>query len=126
MSTTDNDDCARQRMIVFSTSGRSEVFQDFQRRQTARAAHDSAARMRGRSAHIEVLDRRPKPRLSRDWAQKEKLLKRKLALKNIALAQAPLALQIERRKDLLCRMMFLKLGACSAIVSITLLPKASL
>src|SRR5437868_12820537 len=53
--------------------------------------------MGGRAAHIQVSDRRPKTRIARHRPQEEKLLERKLALKNVALAQTKLALQIERR-----------------------------
>ncbi len=37
-----------------------------------------------------------------DWTQEEQLFERKLTLENVAFAQSPLALQIERRNDLAC------------------------
>src|SRR5919108_577229 len=73
----------------------SRILQNFQRCQTARRSHDAAARMCGRAAQIKVLDRRSILRPARYGTQEEKLLQRKLALKNIALAQPELAFQIE-------------------------------
>ena len=63
-------------------------------------AHDAAAGMRGRSAHVQVLDRRAVLRPARDRTQEEKLLERKLALEDVAFGQAELAFEVERRDDL--------------------------
>ena len=63
-------------------------------------AHDAAAGMRCRSAHVEILDRRAVLRPSRHRPQEEKLLERKLALENIAFAQSEFAFEIERRHHL--------------------------
>ncbi len=55
----DDDDIARfSHALLHGTSGRLPIFQNFERRQTSRRAHDAAARMRGRSAHVKVLDGR--------------------------------------------------------------------
>src|SRR5215469_2131573 len=72
------------------------VLENFQRRQTAVRAHDAAAWVGGRSAHVEILNRRPILRPSRNRPQEEELLQRKLTLEDVAFAQSPLALQIER------------------------------
>src|SRR5216683_2895143 len=64
------------------------------------AAHDSAARMRRRTANVEVLDWRPELRPPCDGAEEEQLLQRKLTLKNVAFAEAELALKIKRRDHL--------------------------
>src|SRR5579862_3131389 len=57
--------------------------------------------MRRRTAHVEILDRRAELRVSRHRAQEEKLFQRKLTLKNVSFGKTPLALQIERRHNLL-------------------------
>ena len=81
--------------------GRSlDVFQDFERREASGPAHDAAAGMRCRSAHVEILDGRAELRVSRHRPQEEKLLERKLALENVAFAQSPLAFEVERRHHL--------------------------
>src|SRR5579862_6538423 len=51
--------------------------------------------MRGRTAHVEILNRSSILRPPRHWAQEKKLFQRKLALEDVALAQSPLALEIE-------------------------------
>src|SRR5580700_8322532 len=82
--------------------GRSlNVFQNFQRGQPAVGAHDAASGMRGRSAHVEILDRRAI--LSPAWhgPQEEELFERKLSLEDVSLGQSPLALEIEWSDDLL-------------------------
>ena len=56
--------------------------------------------MRGRAAHVEVADGRAVLRPARDGTKKEELLERQLALEDVALGQAPLALEVERRDDL--------------------------
>src|SRR5690242_10769497 len=76
------------------------VFQDDLARQAAIRAHDAAARMRRRSAHVEIVDWRAVIRPSRDGTQEEKLFERKLALKNISLREAKFSLEIERRQHL--------------------------
>src|SRR5208283_3434480 len=56
--------------------------------------------MRGRAAHVEISNRRSEARVARRGAQKEKLLEGKFALEDVALAQPPLAFEIERSDDL--------------------------
>src|SRR5216683_530166 len=58
------------------------------------------ARMGRGSAHIKVLDGRAELRPARYWSQEEELLERKLALEDIAFAQAKIAFQIKRRDHL--------------------------
>ena len=84
------------------TSGPSElpVAQDLLGGVLAVRAHDAAAGMRRRAAHIEVANRRRVLRPSRGRPQKEQLLERQLALEDVAFRQAPLALEIERRQHL--------------------------
>src|ERR671925_278706 len=77
------------------------VFQDDLTCQAAIRAHDAATWMCRRAAHVEIFDWRAVIGPSRDRAQKEKLFKRKFALKNISLRQAKFALEIERRQHLL-------------------------
>src|SRR5205807_1592378 len=72
------------------------IFQNFQSGEPAGHAHHAAARMGGRATHIEVLDRRAELRKTRSRTQEEKLLQRKLALKDVALAESEVALQIQR------------------------------
>src|SRR5690348_13323954 len=78
----------------------SAVFEDFQRGKPAGSAHNSAARVCCRAAHIKVLDGRAELRVSRDWAQKEKLFERKFALEDVALAQPKLTFEVQRREHL--------------------------
>src|SRR5437016_3009511 len=87
-----------------------EIFKDFQGGQPSVRAHNSAARMGCRSAHVEILDRRAISRPARNRTQEEKLLQRQLALKNVAFAQAELALQVERGQHLLVEDDFLQVG----------------
>src|ERR1700678_3710609 len=56
--------------------------------------------MRGRAAHVKLLNRRAIARPSRRGTQKEKLLERKFALKNISFGQSSRALDIQRRDEL--------------------------
>ena len=63
-------------------------------------AHDSAAGMRRRAAHVEAADRRAVLRPAGRGAQEEQLLERQLALEDVAFGQAPLALEVERREHL--------------------------
>ena len=56
--------------------------------------------MRGRTAHIKVANRRAVLRPSRHRAQKEQLLQREFALKDVAFRQAELALDVQWREHL--------------------------
>src|SRR5207302_1945724 len=56
--------------------------------------------VRGRTAHIEVADGRAVVGPDGDRTKEEKLFERKLALENIALREAELALEIERGEHL--------------------------
>src|ERR1044072_8499618 len=76
------------------------ILQHLQRRIPSRRAHDPAARMRRRTAHVKVLDRRAVLRPTRRGPQKEELFERQLALENIPFRQTKIALQIERRQHL--------------------------
>ena len=94
MAATDDHDVA---LLLGQLRLPLEVFQNFESRQPPGRAHDAAAGMRGRSAHVEVLDRRAELRPSRHRPQEEELLQRELALEDVAFAQSELAFQIERR-----------------------------
>src|SRR4029079_4171327 len=72
------------------------IREDLHRCVSFRRAHDPAAWMRRRSAHVEIGNRRAILRPSWCGTQKEQLLEGQLALKDVALRQAPLALEIER------------------------------
>src|SRR5215831_4720152 len=85
---------------VSATLSHLPVFQDFERGQAAGCSHDPAARMGCRSAHVQVLNRSAERGISRHGAQEEQLFKRKLSLEDVALAQSPLALQVERSDNL--------------------------
>src|SRR5262245_50004737 len=74
--------------------------EDLERSVAAWRPHDAAARMGGRPAHEEVLDRRPILSPARHRPKEQQLFERELTLKDVALGQTPLALQIERRHDL--------------------------
>ena len=63
-------------------------------------AHDAAAGMRRRSAHVEVAHRRLVLRPARRRPQEEQLLERQLALEDVAFGQAEVALDVERRQHL--------------------------
>src|ERR1700685_1650904 len=81
--------------------GRSpEIFQHLQCGQASGRAHYSTAGMRGRAAHVQILDGRAEARVARRGTQEEKLFERKLALENVALAQSPLAFEVKRGNDL--------------------------
>src|SRR6185437_15806780 len=80
---------------------RPDIFQNLQRRQPSGGAHDAAAWMSGRPAHIKVLNGSAELRVSGYGTQEEKLLQRELALKDVALAESELAFQVERREHLL-------------------------
>jgi len=81
--------------------------------------------MRSRAAHVKILDRRAKRGVTWCWAQEEKLFERKLALKNISFAQAPLKFEIERCDDLPVQDDVFDIGRVSAMVLTTVSPKAS-
>src|SRR5260370_15780973 len=76
--------------------GSLHVFEDFERCQTSRRAHNSAARMRRRATDVEVLDRRPEPRPPCNVTEEKQLLQREFTLKNVAFAEAELSLEIKR------------------------------
>ncbi len=76
MSAADDDDVAvRCRGSFFGHGlGRSlEVFKNFESSQPTRSAHDAAARMRRRPAHIKILDGRTELRPARHRPQEEEL-----------------------------------------------------
>src|SRR5580700_667431 len=56
--------------------------------------------MRGGAAHVKVVNRRAVVGPSRDRTEEKKLLEGELALENIALREAKLALEVERRENL--------------------------
>src|SRR5262245_6471714 len=78
----------------------SRLLQYPHRRIPARRAHDSSSGMRRGAAHVELSDRRAVLCPAGRGAQEEQLFERQLPLKDVALGQAPLALEIERRDDL--------------------------
>src|ERR1700732_1810040 len=80
-----------------------DVFENFESGEASGSAHDAAAGMRSRAAHVEILDGGAEARVARGWTQEEKLLQRKLALEDVALAQSPLAFEVERGDDLLVK-----------------------
>src|SRR5438874_6921649 len=80
-----------------------KIFENFERREPSGSAHDSAARMGRRSAHVEVLNRRAELGPAGHRTQEEKLLEREFSLEDVTFAQSPLALQVERRDNLLVK-----------------------
>src|ERR1700690_4403210 len=76
------------------------VFENFKRGQTSGCAHNAAAGMRRRSAHVEIFYGRAELRPARDGAQEKQLFERQFALEDVAFAQSPFTLQIERGDDL--------------------------
>ena len=66
----------------------ARVLQDALGGVLAGRAHDPAARVRGRAAHVQPVDRRPVPRPARHRPVEEQLLERQLALEDVALGQA--------------------------------------
>src|SRR5207245_6170726 len=68
--------------------------------ETPRGAHDAAAGVRLRAAHVEVLDRRAVLRPARDRTEEEELLERQLALEDVPFGEAELAVEIEGREHL--------------------------
>src|SRR5437764_2619300 len=96
--TTDNNDFL---LFAHGLDGAAlPVVQDLHRRQPTGSAHDAAAGVRGRAAHIKVLHRRAVLRPSRDRTQEEQLLERELALEDVSFGQSELAFQVERRDHL--------------------------
>src|SRR4029079_13241023 len=79
------------RIFVTNTSTLPRLTQDAERRIPTRRSHDSAARVRRRSAHPQILNRCLVLRPSRHRAREEQLLERQLSLKDVALGQAELA-----------------------------------
>src|SRR5437016_13260404 len=80
-----------------------KIFENFERREPSGSAHDSAARMGRRSAHVEVLNRGAELRPARYRAQEVKLLERAFSLEDVACTQPPLAPEVERRDNLLVK-----------------------
>src|SRR6185503_10873376 len=76
------------------------ILQHLQRGVPSRCAHDAAARMRGRTTHVKVANRRAVLRPARRRSQKEELLQSQFALKDVALRQTKVALQIQRCQNL--------------------------
>ena len=76
------------------------VFQDFQGRQSPGGRHDAASGVRAGAAHVEILDRRAVLGPAGHRPEKEKLVQGQLALKNVALGQTKLPLQVPGRDDL--------------------------
>src|SRR5580704_18975352 len=66
----------------------------------SRSARNAAARVRARAAKIKSGDGRAVVRPSGDGAHKEKLLERKISVKNVSFGEAVGAFQIERREHL--------------------------
>src|ERR1041384_1732744 len=79
---------------------RLNILEHLERRIPPRRAHDPAAGMRRRPAHVKVLDRRAILRPTRRRTQKEELLERQLALEDVPLRQTKLTLEIQRRQHL--------------------------
>ena len=65
------------------------------------SAHDAAAGMRGRAAHVQFFNGSAVTRPARGGTQEEKLLERKFALKDVAFGEAGLAFDIQRSDELL-------------------------
>src|SRR6266478_10176438 len=97
VTATDDDDVA---FLGHGLGSPLEVFENLERREAPRSAHDAPSRVRSRSAHVEVLDGCAELGPSGDRPQKEELLQGKLALKDIAFGQAELPFQIEGRDNL--------------------------
>ena len=76
------------------------VGEDLHRRVSSRRAHDAAAWMSGRAAHVQVADRRAVLRPARRGTQEEQLFERQLALEDVPFRQPPFALEVERSDDL--------------------------
>src|SRR5271166_5739307 len=64
------------------------VFQNFESSETSGCAHDAAAGVRRRTAHVQFADRSSIASPTGNRPQKEKLFERKFALKNIAFGKA--------------------------------------
>src|ERR1700675_4703895 len=67
--------------------------------------------MRGRAAHIKVVDGRAVVGPSGDGTEEKELLEGELALKNIALREAELAFEVERRENLAAADNFFDVGS---------------
>src|ERR1700751_4053405 len=90
----------RPRKIIFARRPALPLLQNHLTRKAPRRRHKSASRMRRRSAHVQTLNRRFVIRPTRHRPQKEQLFQRKFALKNVALRQPELPLQVQRRQNL--------------------------
>src|SRR5262249_28160390 len=90
----------RKHLLCVLPPGLRSLLQYPHRRIAAWRAHDSAARMRGRSAHVKVANRRLVLRPAWRRTEEEKLLERQLALEDVSFRQAESALDIERRQHL--------------------------
>src|SRR6266446_1875029 len=77
-----------------------QILQNLHGRIASTRTHDAAARMRGRSAHVEILNWRAILGPARRRPQKEKLFQTQFALKDISFRQTKLAFEIERRQNL--------------------------
>src|SRR3954467_6348737 len=84
--------------------------EDFLRRIESGRAHDAAAWMRRRAAHIQIVNGSAVLRPARYGPQKEQLLERQFTLKDIAFRQAELALDIQRRQHLAMQNDVLQIG----------------
>src|SRR6185369_12388492 len=73
--------------------------EELHRGDAAVGAHDPAAGMGRRAAQPEVPDRGSEASPAGDWPAEEELLKRELALEDVALGQARRPLDVERGLD---------------------------
>src|SRR5262245_40216288 len=73
VSAADDDEVAsfRHESVFPRGSGSLTVFENLERCQASRGAHDSSARMRSRAAEVEILDRRAEGRVSRHRPKEE-------------------------------------------------------
>src|ERR687889_550111 len=81
-------------------SAPAPVFQYLRGGVAARGAHDAAAGVRGRAAHVEVADGRAVLRPAGRGPQEEELFEGEFALKDVALGESEVALDVERRQNL--------------------------
>ena len=102
------------------------LLQNPHRRVPPRRAHDAAAGMRGRAAHVEVLDRRLGTAPSRARGAGRTAARASARPGRCCLPISPNSRSMSSGVSTCrCRMMFLMFGAYSAIVSITVSPNAS-
>src|SRR5213596_1978925 len=93
--------------------------------EASRGAHDPAARVRGRTAHPQVPQRRSVPRPSRYRSVEEELLEGELALEDVALGQPEPVLDVLGGQDLRVQDQLADVGARSSMVSRTVSANAS-